>query len=172
MAAGDNTCTGIRIVHESLDPVNIVKVKVEGDVPIARGEYIVLASGLATAATTSTRTDDSENFVGIALTANEGDEASAIQNEISVALVCQADLVFGTAPAASDYVGSGVSMLTAADHVYTFSVEATGADLIGHLAEDGDGSSTTRRVRIDSLSVCHGALTAGQGFWEVSEAES
>jgi len=170
MAAGDNTVTGVRIVHESLDPTWIVKVKVAGNVEIARGAPIELDSGLAIEMATAAANTFADDFIGIALTANEGDEASAIRNEISVAIRCVADVTFSTAPATTDYIGTGVECDAGASHVFTFLIEAAGVNQIGWLMETGDGSSTTRRVLFDSMQAI-GQRVAGAGLWEQTAAE-
>ena len=168
MAAGDNTATGVRIIHESLDPTYVVKVKVAGNVEIARGAPIELSSGLAAEFTAATT--DADDFVGIALTANEGDESSSIRNEISVAIRCVCDVTFSTAPATTDYIGTGVECDAGANHIFTFLIEAAGVYQIGWLMETGDGSSTTRKVLFDSMHSV-GQRVAGAGLWEQTAAE-
>ena len=179
MAAGDNTATGVRIVHESLDPTWVVKAKVPGNVEISRGAPVEVLtsgdySGTIAEFTTAAVATDADDFLGIALTANEGDEAAAVRNEVSVAIRCVADVTFSTAPATTDYIGTGVECDSAGggalNHVFTFCIEASGVNQIGWLMETGDGSSTTRKVLFDSMQVI-GQRVAGAGLWEQTAAE-
>lgn len=170
MAAGDNVATGVRIVHVSPDPTYRIKIKVPGNVEIARGAPIQFDSGIGkqfTAANT-----DCDDFVGIALTANEGDESSAIRNEITVSMLCVIEATFSSAPSASEYIGHGVECTAGSvtTHIFTFGVVTDGADQIGWLLENGDASKTTLKVLIDSMATSKGQQVAGEGFWEQNAA--
>ena len=171
MAAGDNTCTGIRIVSISPDPVRKLKVKVAGNVEIARGEMVEQASGLGDPFSTAGIATDTDDFIGIALEANEGDEGSAIRNEIAVSTRCVIDATFASAPGSTIYIGTGVAVVSAENHVYTFGAATSGASQCGWMFENGDGSSTTRKVLIDTVMLSHGQQLVTEGMWEPNAAE-
>lgn len=177
-AAGDLIVSGIRLVHVSPDPTTLIKVPVAGNQPIAKNGLIWLSSGKAKEFDKDTLSDGIDNFVGVALNGNRGDEPSTVVNWLTVSRLCVIDAMFATAPptGATGYLGEGVAVTSAGpdadNHTYLFELEASGVEQIGWLYERGAGTGyEERRVLIDTMAASKGQQVAGGGFWHQNAAE-
>lgn len=162
---------GIDIVMESINGIDKVRVPVAGNTEIAIGELISLSSGKGIAFTTAANATDTDNFVGGAITGQDGSDGSGDTNYITVAKRFVARVTFASAPAASIYIGAGVAVTTAASHVYTFENETSGVSQCAWMYETGDASRVDLLVYFDTPLTSHGAQTAGTGFWHANAAE-
>jgi len=171
MAANEFYAKGINILRLSNNPVDYVRVPVAGNVEIAIGDLITLSSGKAATFTTANADTDTDDFVGIAVTAHDDTGSASDVDYITVCTKAVIEATFASAPSATTYIGNGVKVNTASNHEYTFATVSNGVNQCGWLLENGDGSSTKLRVLIDTMATAHGAQIAGTGFWQNNAAE-
>lgn len=164
MADAVLTASGIEIVKVTNCPCELLEVPVAGNVEIAVGDLIVPSSGKA--AVMSASSGQYDNFMGVAITANDGTMASGDVNFVTVATKVLARLTHASAPAATVYQGVGVAISAVSSHAWTFTTVTNGAEQVGWMWENGRTGETKRLALIDARAVASaGPTTAGQGFY-------
>lgn len=161
---------GIEIVHVSDNPCEQLEVPVAGNLEVAIGELIKQSSGKGVLCDGTGSEHD--EFMGIALTGNNGSDGSGVVNfiEVCTRVVCR--VTMASALANTVFQGIGIKINAASSHVWTFAQATTGGDQTGWLWENANGTATKQLVLFDSRAVAGaGPTTVGQGLFQQPDTD-